>query len=392
MQVRRIRAERFGAMVATDAPPALVAVDRVLARRLGVDGGPLWEGADPGLDVDRLEGPTEAHVALTERCPAGCQGCYADATPEGHEPSLQQILQRLDVLAKSGAFSVAFGGGEASLRDDLDAIVVHARSLGLTPTLTTSGLGVTEARLDKFRGLAQVNVSWDGPAEVYASVRGYRGASAAERAVRVLQSANIPVGINTVLTRRSFDALDDIAHGVQQMGAVELQLLRFKPSGRGRLDYLAQRLTRTQRDAFADVLRAMSARSNFAVRIDCALVPFIASSVDVGALRAFAVTGCEPGRSLMTVDAHGRVSPCSFWSEGERESLGTTSWNQDALLNRFRQHVQALPEPCSSCPVRAVCRGGCRIVSGHLNQDAWTPDPECPRVLRYEGNDATDAT
>ena len=383
MQVRRIRAERFGAMIAVDAPAALVAVDRALARRIGVEGGALWDGEDPGLDVERLEGPTEAHVALTERCPAGCRGCYADATPEGHEPALADILERLDRLAELGAFSVAFGGGEASLRDDLDVIVAHAQSRGLTPTLTTSGLGVTPHRVEKLRGLAQVNVSWDGPGEVYESVRGYAGASHAERAVAVLQDAGIPVGINTVLTRRSFVALDAIAEGVDRMGALELQLLRFKPSGRGRLDYLAQRLTSQQRDAFPDALRAISERHDFALRIDCALVPFLAHAVSVDALRSFAVMGCEPGRSLMTVDAHGAVSPCSFWSTGPREPLDARSWDDDAWLTRFRESFVALPEPCASCPARNICRGGCRIVAGHVGGDPWQPDPECPRVAAY---------
>lgn len=270
-----------------------------------------------------------------------------------------------------------------------------ARTLGLTPTLTTSGLGVTPARVGKLRGLAQVNVSWDGPAEIYESVRGYRGANAAERAVVVLQDAGIPVGINTVMTRRSFDALDAIASGVDRMGALELQLLRFKPSGRGRLDYLAQRLTREQRRAFPERLEAISQRHDFALRIDCALVPFLAHRVSADALRTFAVMGCEPGRSLMTVDARGRVSPCSFWSEDPRESLDASSWEADALLQRFRGYVAALPEPCASCPARAACRGGCRIVSSHVNGDAWTPDPECPRVEAAQahcGNDATDAT
>src|SRR5699024_9451693 len=108
----KARAERFGAMVAIDDPVALVAVDRVLARRLGIEGGPLWQGADPGLDVERLVAPTEVHVSVTARCPAGCPGCYLDAKPDGDEPSFAELCARLDALAESGVFRVAFGGGE----------------------------------------------------------------------------------------------------------------------------------------------------------------------------------------------------------------------------------------------------------------------------------------
>ena len=37
------------------------------------------------------------------------------------------------------------------------------------------------------------------------------------------------------------------------------------------------------------------------------------------------------------------------------------------------------PPTCASCTLRGVCRGGCKIVAAHL-EDAFRPDPECPRV------------
>ncbi|MAT23692.1 MAG: hypothetical protein CMN29_01790 [Sandaracinus sp.] len=389
VRIRRLRAERFGAIVATDEPPALVSVDRALARKLGAEGGALWEAPSPGLDVSVLEGPTEVHLAVTERCPAGCSGCYADARPDGHAPTLDELKARLDALADLGAFSVAFGGGEGALREDLPALVAHARARGLTPTLTTSGLGVDAARARALAGLAQVNVSWDGPAEVYEAVRGYRGAPQAERAVRHLQAAGVPVGLNTVLTRENVGQLEAIGEGAEALGAVELQLLRFKPSGRGSLDYLARRLTPAQVEALPGALRRLSARHPFALRVDCAMVPFLAADPEVGleALQAFGVMGCEAGRSLMTVDAHGRTAPCSFWRDAPGASFGAGSWAEDPSLERFREHAAAAPEPCASCPVRRVCRGGCRIVAG-LAGDPWRPDPECPRVRAHATADS----
>ena len=222
----------------------------------------------------------------------------------------------------------AFGGGEGALREDLPALVAHARARGLTPTLTTSGLGVDAARARALAGLAQVNVSWDGPAEVYEAVRGYRGAPQAERAVRHLQAAGVPVGLNTVLTRENVGQLEAIGEGAEALGAVELQLLRFKPSGRGSLDYLARRLTPAQVEALPGALRRLSARHPFALRVDCAMVPFLAADPEVGleALQAFGVMGCEAGRSLMTVDAHGRTAPCSFWRH-QRSSARLSIWH-----------------------------------------------------------------
>ena len=384
MKIGRIRAERFGALVAVEDPPALVSVDRVLARRLGVDGGALWHGE---ASDDALSGPTEAHVAATERCPAGCSGCYVDARPDGHEPTFADVCARLDALAELGTFRIAFGGGEAALREDVHELAAHARSRRMVPTLTTSGLGMTAARAARFRVFAQVNVSLDGDSAGYRAVRGWDGAGVAERAIAALREAGVPVGVNTVVTRESFPHLSAIAQHAEQLGACELQLLRFKPSGRGRLDYLAQRLTAAQIDGLPGLVRRLSETRALAVRIDCAMVPFLVGDGTVRPedLVRFGVSGCEAGRSLMTVDARGGARPCSFW-EGEATSRAhdaRAAWSDDPTLTRFRAHAAEPPAPCRDCPYRAACRGGCRIVAAHLTGDPWQPDPECPRVRAH---------
>src|SRR5688572_20685614 len=215
----RTRAERFGAMVAIEEPSALVAVDRLLAKRLGVDGGALWDGADPGREVGVLVAPTEVHLAATARCPAGCPGCYLDARPDGAEDPADVLRARLDALAAAGVFRVAFGGGEPALREDLPEIAAHARALGIVPTLTTSGLGVTDARAAAFRVFAQVNVSYDGGPGVYDEVRGYDGAPIAERAIERLVAAGVRTGVNTVLTRASFPHVAATAARAESLGA-----------------------------------------------------------------------------------------------------------------------------------------------------------------------------
>lgn len=396
MRVRRLRLEQFGATVATEEPSALLSVDRVLARRLGADGGALWEGP---ADLTALAGPTEVHVAVTERCPATCSGCYADARPDGAEPSLAELFERLDRVAALGAFGVAFGGGEAVLRPDLPEVVAHARALGLVPTLTTSGLGVTGSLAASLTGLAQVNVSYDGPPGVYEQVRGYAGAEQAERAMRRFAEAGVPIGMNTVLTRASFPHLEAIAERAAELGVVELQLLRFKPSGRGTLAYSTTRLSDAQVDAFPALLRRLVARhgwkgtptepaGGFAIRVDCAMVPLLAADEGLRPedLLRFGVVGCEPGRSLMTVDVHGDVRPCSFWRDRPADPLDAATWEDDTNLGAFRAFAAALPAPCDTCDFATVCRGGCRIVAS-VTGEAFAPDPECPRVRKLRSPD-----
>ncbi len=384
----RARAERFGAIVRLAEPPALVSIDRALARRAGIDGGALWSGDSPGLDVRALTAPTEAHVSVTARCPAGCAGCYADARPDGHEPTLGELRARLEALARSGVFSIAFGGGEASLREDLPELGRIARSLGLVPTFTTSGLGITPERARELAAFAQVNVSYDGARDVYARARGWDGAALAERAIAVLRDAGIVVGVNTMLVRVTFEHVEETAAHAEALGVVELQLLRYKPAGRGKLDYLATRLTPEQVERFPALVRRLSDTRSLAVRIDCALVPFLASGGEVAAewMRRFGVIGCEGGRSLLATRSDGAALPCSFWGDAATSEAGDldAAWAGDPTLERFRAHAETPPEPCASCAFRAVCRGGCRVVARELAGTPWAPDPECPRVRAHK--------
>jgi radical SAM protein with 4Fe4S-binding SPASM domain len=366
----RTRAEPFGAFVFSEAPPMVIAIDRRRAREVGVDGGDLWS-TDAGYSGD-WTAPIEMHVAVTERCPLGCPGCYTDAKAHGHEPAGAAIEDTLRAIRDRGVFRVTFGGGEPSLRADIGELAARARSHGLVPSMTTSGIGIDEATVERFRDFAQVNVSYDGLGADYVEARGYDGAGVAERAIALLVEAGIPVGANTMMTRASFPRLDAIAARVRELGASELQLLRYKPAGRGRLDYLARRLDTKQIAEFPSSIRALVERELLPIRIDCALVPFLASGVEPGLLERFGVLGCEAGRGLETVDAHGDASPCSFWPKGDREGL-----------ERVADYARALPEPCASCEYRSICRGGCRIVAAQLAGTLYAPDPECPRVRRF---------
>ncbi len=379
----KIRIEPWGAWVRSDDPPALVALDREGALTLGIDGGAAWGSARSGRSP-----PLEVHLAVTGRCGAGCEGCYLDARPDGPEPGRDELLGILDALALAGVFTVAFGGGEPTTRDDLDLLAEAARARGLTPVVTTSGLGLGPRKLAKLRGFAQVNVSYDGDSPSYSSVRGFDGAAEAEQAISALAAEGIPVGVNVVLTRATFPHLEATLERAAQLGAREAQLLRYKPAGRATgLDYLARRLTRTQAESLGPTLRRLSARHGDrpGLRIDCALVPFLSADPDImaraGDLVRLGVFGCEAGRSLAAVDTSGKVAPCSFSRSTSLSFEDFSGGADDPVLSSFLSYPDAPEAPCSSCALAQACRGGCKIVAGHLG--AAGPDPECPRVLEF---------
>jgi radical SAM protein with 4Fe4S-binding SPASM domain len=394
-----VRFEPWGAWVKLETTPALVALDRDGVRALGLDGGPAWkedDGAMTGVDA-RPSAPLEVHMAVTSRCGAGCEGCYLDARPDGVEPPREALLRAMDAMRDAGVFTVAFGGGEPTTRDDLDVLAAGARARGITPVLTTSGLGLTDARVARLAGFAQVNVSYDGDGATYAAVRGFDGAGAAERAIERLAAAGTRVGVNVVLTRESFPRLGATLARAKMLGAREAQLLRYKPAGRAAsLDYLARRLTAEQARALGPTLRELARTicddGAFHVRVDCALVAFLSADEEIARaperLARLGVFGCEAGGALAAFTVDGRVAPCSFARATDLPATDLASHARDPELARWRAWVDAPPEPCASCTLRPVCKGGCKVVAGFLG-GAHAPDPECPRVLAHAQGGAT---
>src|SRR2546430_1883348 len=84
-----------------------------------------------------------------------------------------------------------------------------ARERGVVPNLTTSGI-YDEQVLGRLcawtrAGLfGQINVSLDGVGDDYAAVRGFSGFAQADRALVALRRESTEVGINCVVTSRSF--------------------------------------------------------------------------------------------------------------------------------------------------------------------------------------------
>ena len=379
----RLRREAFGGILAWADPPALLHLDHA-----GVAALPASTPWGPGnVDVPgALRAPTEVHVSVTDRCPVACTGCYLEASPEAREePSLAVLRDQLDQSAAAGVFEVAFGGGEAALREDLLDLAEHARARGLVPNLTTSGFGVTPERAPRMAALfGQVNVSLDGLPGAYEAVRGWSGAARGFEALRVLRDAGAAVGVNTVVTSQNLRHLPALAAALADLGVVEWQWLRFKPSGRGADTYERFVLAPDDASSLWPLALDLEARHGLTIRFDCAMVPFIAEHVDAPSLaRTLDVSGCVAGERLITRSAAGRWKPCSFAAEDSDDAPLAEAWRQDPTLRAWRAFADALPAPCSTCPWADVCRGGCRVVSRHVTGEALRPDPECARVREH---------
>jgi len=422
---RRSRLERFGAIVQLGVPRALVFVDRAFARRVLriVDEPALWRGDEPALGEHVLSAPLEAHLQLTNKCTAGCQGCYTGASAEGapNEWGLAEWKRAIDHLADAGVFHVALGGGESAVLPWLGELAQHARTRGIIPNLTTSGLDGLDALIAVADRFGQINVSLDGLSATYAAVRGFDGFARADAALRRLRAAKREVGINVVVTRHNFAELDQIFAYAAERRLSEVELLRFKPSGRGARAYEQLRCTDEQHRAFLPTILAAAKRHAVRVKVDCSYTPMLAHHAPDRALLAeLAVYGCTGGDFLVGAKPGGQLTACSFAGpppavemrgDGGRVEAGGRAgaadtrasrpsiderprvtqlaayWRQPGAFGAFRTWREAA-EPCASCTYHDLCRGGCKVVAAHVGGDLSVPDPECPRVIDHSSSTA----
>lgn len=382
----RYRYERFGGILATESPAMLAYVDKELMQSLGLPESPLWKQAPREV----LSAPTEAHMLITRRCPLQCSHCYTDSSPDaGEDLSFEEVKKRIDSLAAMKVFHLAMGGGEAFLRDDLLDIARYARSRGVTPNLTTNGQFMTAELAHECAGLfGQINLSVDGVSVGRRQPFGEDKTGLAEIAVAHLVNAGVQVGFNVVVTRETFDELDAIAAFAKANKVCDIELLRYKPAGRGTQEYLSQRLEPKQRvELFPKVLK-LTEKYQIPIKLDCSSAPFVCHhSPDKERMEAFDVMGCIGGISLLGADEQGRASACSFYPDEGQDILNLDElWENPQSFKEFREYPENAAEPCRSCDYLSVCRGGCRAVARFLTGDPWAPDPECPKVSRSQTN------
>jgi radical SAM protein with 4Fe4S-binding SPASM domain len=386
MSAIRHRFESFGGILAMEDPPMLVHVDRDFMRSLGHSACSAWQESEES-ETQLLSAPLEVHLSVTNACSQRCGHCYMDSGKnDAGELSSVDLRRAIDLLAEMGVFHIALGGGEALERPDFFELAAHARARGMVPNLTTNGTLLTREAAERCRVFGQVNVSLD-------SLDGGAQADRAARlaAVDLLREAGIRVGINCVVTRKGVDGLANLIAFAKERGLVDVELLRLKPSGRGKKDYFERRLTPAQNKKFFPFIRDLSLlHGGFPVKIDCSFVPmFCWHRPDKSLMEQFSVYGCEAGNVLLGVRSDGRFAGCSFLSSEESIFELPELWRTSKHLTRLRGWIESAPEPCRSCDYRDICKGGCRAVAAVVAGDAFAPDPECPFAVAMSERETT---
>lgn len=178
---------------------------------------------------------------VTRACALRCLHCRAEAQyyRDPNELSYKEGTQLIDQIYEMGNPLLVFTGGDPLMRDDLYDLADYAIKKGLRVSMTPSATPrVTKKAIEKAKdvGLSRWAFSLDGHnEEIHDYFRGTRGSyNRTIKAIQYLHELNIPIQINTTVSRYNVDHLDEMAKLVEELGAVLWSVFFLVPTGRGK--------------------------------------------------------------------------------------------------------------------------------------------------------------
>jgi mycofactocin radical SAM maturase len=321
-----------------------------------------------------LDAPICLTWELTYACNLLCVHCLSSSGRRAQgELTTEEAKRLLDQWSAMQVFYINVGGGEPMTRPDFFELMEYAIDHRIGVKFSTNGTLIDRraARWIATTDYLDVQISLDGVSDaVNDAIRGPGSFSRARQAMDLLAAERFPFKVNHVVTRRSFDQLDELHALVTGLGG-QLRVTRLRPSGRGRQVWHALKLTQQQNRALYTWLRAhpdaLTGDSFFHLSA-------LGEPLD-------GLNMCGAGRIVCCVDPVGDVYACPFVLADEfkagnvREKPFREIWSMSSKFQELRGWQ--VGGQCQGCGAYGRCHGGCMAVKYFTGTPLDDPDPEC---------------
>jgi radical SAM protein len=354
----------------------------------------------------------------TQACDLACVHCRACAQPARNpfELSTKEAKALIDQIAEMRVPVFVLTGGDPLKRPDIFELVQYACGKGVHTSMTPSAtpLLTREAIAQlKQRGLARLAVSLDGStAELHDAFRRVPGShDCTLNAIRWARELDLPVQVNTTITRRNLGDFDSMVGLLERLDIVLWSVFFLVPTGRGQT---ADLVTAEEFEMIFEKLYQASSQVKFDIKTTEAqhyrrfllqrraeekrngestartLVPaaqaFPAALGGDGIARA--PRGLNDAKGFVFISHVGEVFPSGFLPLAagniRRERLADL-YRESGLFRRLRDTSQ-LKGKCGACEFKDIC-GGSRARAYALTGDVLAEEPCCV----YQPKRAADA-
>jgi len=327
-----------------------------------------------------IPNPLALIAEITHRCPLHCVYCSnpLEMAAVSSELSTAQWIDVFQQAGKLGVLHAHFTGGEPLARPDLTELIAGARVAGLYTNLITSGIGLTETRLNALvdAGLDHIQLSFQDSREDSANwIAGAKAHAHKIELSRLIRRHKIAFTVNLVIHRQNIDHLDEMISFIEQVAPERMEIAHTQYYGWALKNRAALLPSRVQLDKAVEAVAAADQRLAGRIRVDF-IVPDYYARFPKACMGGW-------GRRLMLVNPAGKVLPChaaevipGLTFENVRDRTLDDIWQHSPSFQRFRGE-DWMPEPCRSCDQRAQDFGGCRCQALLLTGNADATDPAC---------------
>ncbi len=320
---------------------------------------------------------------ITYRCPLHCAFCYnptdyADYTK--NELGTDAWIKVLRDARKLGALQLGISGGEPLLRDDIEDIVVEANHLGYYSNLITSGVGLTEKRIDAFKsgGLDHIQLSMhDITEEISNFVTDTSTFKLKQKVAAMIKDRGYPMVLNVVIHRYNIGHIKEILEMAEALGADYVELANTQYYGWSLINRNQLMPTKEQIDEAEKITNEFREYIGNKMKIFFVVPDYYAERPKK------CMNGW--GEVFMIVTANGDVLPChSARVLPDMNFPNVTNndlkeiWYDSSAFNKYRGD-EWMKEPCRSCSEKENDLGGCRCQAFLLSGDAEAADPICTK-------------
>ena len=318
---------------------------------------------------------------ITYRCPLHCAFCYNPTDYDKHTQNELDTKSWLSILNQArdlGAAQLGISGGEPLLRDDIEVIVEEAHQLGYYSNLITSGVGLTDKRIDAFKkgGLDHIQLSMhDITEEINNFITDTKTFKLKKKVAAMIKDRGYPMVLNVVIHRYNIDHIKEILEMAEALGADYVELANTQYYGWSLINRNQLMPTKEQIDHAEKITNQYRDKVGNKMKIFFVVPDYYAERPKK------CMNGW--GEVFMIVTANGDVLPChsarvlpNMEFPNVKDSKIKGAWYDSPAFNKFRGDSW-MKEPCKSCPEKEKDLGGCRCQAFLLTGDAESADPVC---------------
>ncbi|MCM3767546.1 TIGR04053 family radical SAM/SPASM domain-containing protein [Neobacillus niacini] len=352
---------------------------------------------------------------LTRACQLKCLHCRADAQymRDPRELTFEEGKYLIDQIYDMNNPLLVFTGGDPLMRQDIFDLAKYAVSKGVRVSMTpsaTPNVTIDAMRKAKEVGLSRWAFSIDGPnAEVHDHFRGTAGSfDLTMEKIKFLHELDMPIQINTVISRYNYEYLEEMAKMVEDLKCVLWSVFFLVPTGRGQVTDM---ISPVEHEKVLRWLYELSKRVPFDIKTTEAMhyrrvviqqkmreakaqtaeINYLSALTEKGLTGSIdglgrAPKGVNDGNGFVFISHIGDVYPSGLLpvkAGNVRETPLAEIYRESPIFKSLR-NPDGFKGKCGVCEFRNVC-GGSRSRAYAMTGDYLESEPFCvyiPKALR----------